>query len=94
MTYMRKIERTARFKRDFKQVQRQYFFDKELFEEILKKLAADIPLGEKYHDHELQGRYKGTRECHLKPDWLLIYEKTDDGLRLIMTRTGTHSDLF
>ena len=91
---MRKIERTAKFKKDYKNIINQKFFDKELFKEIIYKLANDIPLEDKYKDHPLHGEYEGTRECHIKPDWLLIYIKTQDGLTLIMTRTGTHSNLF
>ena len=51
-------------------------------------------LSEKYRDHELSGNYSGCRECHIEPDWLLIYEIHNDKLILILTRTGTHSDLF
>lgn len=91
---MRTIERTTKFKKDFKNVQKQRFFDRELFEEVITKLANDIPLEEKFKDHALEGDYIGTRECHIKPDWLLIYAKDKNGLRLIMMRTGTHSDLF
>lgn len=91
---MRKIEFTTKFKKDFKNIVKQNFFDKELFDSIVYKLANDIPLEEKYKDHPLQGEYEGTRECHIKPDWLLIYVKSQDGLTLVMTRTGTHSTLF
>ena len=91
---MRTIERTTRFKKDFKSVMKQNYFDKDLFESIVYKLANDIPLEEKYKDHNLHGEYEGARECHIKPDWLLVYVKTEDGLTLVMTRTGTHSDLF
>ena len=91
---MRKIERTTRFKRDFKNVSKQSYFDKELFEEIVLQLAQDIPLDEKYRDHGLSGDYAGARECHIKPDWLLIYLIEDDILTLTLTSTGTHADLF
>lgn len=91
---MRKIERTKKFKGDFKSAIKQKFFDKRLFEEIVFNLANDIPLDAQYRDHALHGKYEGTRECHIKPDWLLVYAKTKDGLRLILMRTGTHSDLF
>ncbi|MDY3707167.1 MAG: type II toxin-antitoxin system YafQ family toxin, partial [Treponema berlinense] len=49
---------------------------------------------EKYHDHELEGNWKNHRECHIKPDWLLIYQIKDDVLILELSRTGTHADLF
>ena len=59
---------------------------------VLTKIANDEPLEAKYRDHMLIGQYKGTRECHIEPDWLLIYEATED--EIILVRTGTHSDLF
>ncbi|MFZ2466375.1 MAG: type II toxin-antitoxin system YafQ family toxin, partial [Ruminococcus bromii] len=54
----------------------------------------DEILPDKYRDHLLIGNYKGKHECHLEPDWLLIYEYLDDELILFLTRTGSHSDLF
>ena len=65
-----------------------------LLKEIVGKLANNIPLEEKYKDHELTGNYKGFRECHIQPDWLIIYLIEDDKLTLKLTRNGTHSDLF
>ncbi len=59
---------------------------------VLTKIANDEPLDAKYRDHLLIGQYEGTRECHIEPDWLLIYETTED--EIILVRTGTHSDLF
>lgn len=53
-----------------------------------------IPLEAKYRDHESQGKYKGFRECHIQPDWLLIYLANDDVLELTLVDTGAHSDLF
>ena len=52
------------------------------------------PLDEKYRDHELVGKYKGFRECHVQPDWLLVYLLKEEKLTLTLTRTGSHSDLF
>ena len=49
---------------------------------------------EKFRDHDLTGNYKGCRECHIQPDWLLVYEVNNDELILYLIRTGTHSDLF
>ena len=60
----------------------------------LGKLAAGEPLPEKNRDHQLSGDYAGCRECHITPDWLLIYEVDGDELILYLTRTGSHSDLF
>ena len=58
------------------------------------KLANSEPLPEKNKDHELTGDWVGHRECHIQPDWLLIYRIEDDVLVLTLARTGTHSDLF
>jgi len=60
----------------------------------IKMIAAGETLAESYKDHPLKGKYTGCRECHITPDWLLIYEIADDELILYLTRTGTHSDLF
>lgn len=64
-----------------------------LLEKVIPSLQNNIPLEEKYRDHELRGKYKGFRECHIAPDWLLIYMK-EDVLVLTLIDTGTHSDLF
>ncbi len=63
-------------------------------EEIIQKLARGEQLPEKNKDHSLGGDYIGCRECHITPDWLLIYEINKGELVLYLTRTGTHSDLF
>ncbi len=60
----------------------------------MEKIANDEPLDDKFRDHLLMGNYKGTRECHIEPDFLLIYEKFEDILVLTLIRTGSHSDLF
>lgn len=65
-----------------------------LLKEIIKKLAAGEPLPKRNRDHCLDGDYGGYRECHITPDWLLIYEIDGGTLILYLTRTGTHSDLF
>ena len=62
--------------------------------EIIFKLANDEPLEERYHDHSLEGNWKGHRELHIRPDWILIYQKKYNLLILELSRTGTHSDLF
>jgi mRNA interferase YafQ len=64
----------------------------EEFKEVIRKIAAEEALESKYRDHVLVGQYKGTRECHIEPDWLLIYDVAES--ELILIRTGTHSDLF
>ena len=63
-------------------------------EQVLKLLQAGKPLSPKHCDHELVGNYRGFRECHIAPDWLLIYLIRHDRLVLVCSRTGTHSDLF
>ena len=62
--------------------------------EVVEKLAKQERLEKKYRDHPLSGDYAKFRECHIKPDWLLIYHVDDDELELFLFRTGTHSDLF
>ena len=61
---------------------------------VINQLASGNPLEEKYRDHALTRDYKGFRECHIEPDWLLIYQIIDEELVLILSRTGSHSDLF
>ena len=61
---------------------------------VVNTLAAQQPLDIKYHDHNLTGNYRDFRECHIEPDWLLVYRTDDDQLELFLFRTGTHSDLF
>lgn len=65
-----------------------------LLETVVDKLAAQEPLDEKYRDHLLGGDYNGFRECHITPDWLLIYQIREKEVVLFLSRTGTHSDLF
>ncbi|MCR5790858.1 MAG: type II toxin-antitoxin system YafQ family toxin [Lachnospiraceae bacterium] len=94
---MRKIEPTVKFKKDYKRLKKQPFYDeafKEEFTGVIRKLANDIPLEEKYRDHRLQGQNGNVRECHIAPDWLLVYLKDSEGLKLILLRTGTHSNIF
>ena len=90
------IRFSAKFKKDFKKIKKQpdSGYDEDEFKAILEDLQAGNPLDEKYLDHPLQGEYKGSRECHLKPDLLLIYEIHDDILELLLMRIGSHSELF
>ena len=69
-------------------------YDISLLTDIIKKLADGEPLPEKNRDHSLSGEYVNCRECHITPDWLLVYEIDNGELILYLTRTGTHSDLF
>ena len=87
------VRPTTKFQKDLKRVQRRGY-DISLLTDIIKKLAKGEVLLEKNKDHNLTGNYIGCRECHITPDWLLIYEIYDGDLFLYLTRTGTHSDLF
>ena len=87
------VRPTTKFQRDLKRVQRRGY-DISLLTAVIKKLADGEPLPEKNKDHNLSGDYSGCRECHITPDWLLIYELSDGELILYLTRTGTHSELF
>ena len=90
---MLKIKYHNSFKKDYKRVVKRGY-DIKLIEEIIRKLANGEQLPEKNKDHPLSGDYAGCRECHITPDWLLIYEIDKGQLLLYLTRTGTHSDLF
>ena len=87
------IKLTSKFRKDYKQVKKRGFECK-LLEEVVELLAQGKPLEEKRSDHSLHGSQQGHRECHIQPDWLLIYYISEDVLVLTLTRTGTHSDLF
>ena len=87
------IQTTNKFKKDLRLVQSRGY-KIELLTEVINKLASGESLDEKNKDHDLQGNWVGYRECHIQPDWLLIYKVDNDELILWMTRTGTHSDLF
>ena len=87
------VRPTSRFQKDLKRIARRGY-NTELLTAVIKKLANGEHLAQKYRDHALTGDYAGCRECHITPDWLLIYEISDDTLLLYLTRTETHSDLF
>lgn len=90
---MLNIVPSNRFKRDLKlAIRRGYKI--ELLEVVVNQIAAGKILDEKYRDHLLTGEYGGFRECHITPDWLLIYQVRENELILFLSRTGTHSDLF
>lgn len=90
---MYSIRPTTRFQKDLKRLKKRGF-NISLLTNIIKKLAAGETLPEKNRDHQLSGNYKDCRECHIAPDWLLIYELDGTSLILYLTRTGSHSDLF
>jgi len=88
---MRTTSRTSQFKRDVKRMKQQGK-DMDKLKKVLQALAREERLAPRYRDHVLVGQYKGTRECHIEPDWLLIYELAES--ELVLIRTGSHSDLF
>ncbi|MGD9679309.1 MAG: type II toxin-antitoxin system YafQ family toxin [Vulcanibacillus sp.] len=90
---MLKIRYSSRFKKDFKTIVKRGY-DIKLFKDVLNILVQEKVLPPKYLDHLLAGNYAGHHECHITPDWLLIYKIERDILTLSLTRTGTHSDLF
>ena len=81
------------FKKDFKRIIKRGY-NIRLLEDVIEILASGQVLPEKYKDHNLTGNYYDCRECHITPDWLLIYKINNNELILYLTRTGTHSDLF
>lgn len=87
------IEFTGSFKKDIKRAKKQNKDLDKLFE-VIEIIANGEKLEKKYMDHALKGKYEGSRECHVEPDWLLIYEICDDVLVLMLYRVGSHSDLF
>lgn len=87
------VQFTNQFKKDYKLAKKQNKNLDKLFN-IVDTLANGDTLDAKYKDHELTGNYKGTRECHIEPDWLLIYEIHEDVLILLLSRLGSHSNLF
>ena len=81
------------FKKDFKRIKKRGY-DISRLEKIVELLANEVPLPEQFKDHNLSGNYNGFRACHIAPDWLLIYQVNNNELVLVLSRTGSHSDLF
>ena len=92
----RALEETRQFKRDKKRIKRSGRHDWEKMRGVVRELMNDRPLVPRHRDHELSGDYAGVRECHVEPDWLLIYDKEGplEGGSLKLIRTGSHSELF
>jgi mRNA interferase YafQ len=88
---MKAIFQTSQFKKDFKRIKKR---GKELnkLKEVVSAIANSEALHERYRDHALSGNWSGSRDCHIEPDWILIYRV--DGEFLFLERTGSHSDLF
>lgn len=89
---MRAISRTGQFKRDFKRESKSPRFIQPDFIALITALANDHPLADKYRDHALTGEWKDHRDCHIRPDLVLIYRKLDDD-ELQLVRLGSHSEL-
>ena len=87
------VKFTNQFKKDIKLAKKQNKDLNKLFD-VVNILAEGGILEAKYRDHDLSGEYKGTRECHVEPDWLLVYAIQNDVLVLMLYRLGTHSELF
>lgn len=90
---MLKLVTTAKFRKDYKRIKKRGY-DLSLLEDVLDQLLQEKTLEQKYRDHALIGNYIGFRECHIQPDWLLIYAVSESDLILTASRTGTHSDLY
>ena len=90
---MLKIVASKLFRKDLKLAVKRGL-DVSKLKSVVDLLSHRKPLDERYKDHELSGVFKGFRECHIEPDWLLLYRIDDDILKLFLCRTGTHSDLF
>ena len=87
------IKNTTQFKKDYKLARRRGL-NMDLLKDVVTRLANGEPLDPRHKDHPLSGEWSGHRECHIQPDWLLIYRYENDILVLALTRTGTHSELF
>lgn len=90
---MLELVTTSTFRKDLK-IAKKRGYDLSLIEFVIDELLKENTLASKYKDHALTGNYRGFRECHILPDWLLIYAVDKDKLILTVSRTGTHSDLF
>lgn len=88
---MRKPSYTTQFQRDL-HLQQRRGKDSDKLKQVLTALINEEPLAERHRDHPLKGNFKNRRECHIEPDWLLIYKLDED--KIIFERTGRHSDLF
>ena len=90
---MYEVKLTTAFKKSYKLMQKRGW-NMNALDEVIDILRQGRALDEKYHDHALIGNFYGFRECHIKPDWLLIYLIENDILTLTIVDTGSHSDLF
>ena len=91
---MYKITTTNKYDKDLKRIISQPKLIEEIDVVVSLLSTNDAPLPKKYHDHALKGKYATYRECHIRPDWLLVYKKNKTDLILLLVRTSTHSQLF
>ena len=87
------VQWTTQFKKDYKLAIKRGR-NVEALDGVIRIIASETPLPQEYRDHALSGNFKGFRECHIEPDWLLVYAVSKNVLTLTLFRTGTHSDLF
>ena len=87
------LKQTSQFKKDLRRMVKRGA-DMKLLDEVVSLLLKQEVLPENYKDHPLTGNWSGYRDCHIEPDWILIYRIEEDSLVLLATRTGTHSDIF
>ena len=87
------LKKTSQFKASVKLAKKRGL-NIDLLEDIIEKLRTDTPLEIKHKNHQLSGKFKGIWECHIQPDWLLLYLKEENNLVMTLVDTGTHSDIF
>lgn len=87
------VKHTSAFKKAYKRCIKQHL-DISLLDEVIERLASGAPLDNKYHDHALSGKLAGFSECHIKPDWLLLYRINNNILVLTLIDTGSHAELL
>ena len=87
------VKPTAKFRKEYRLAEKRGR-NMDLLDAVITQLARGETLSSKYKDHALAGSYVGCRECHIQPNWLLIYQIEEDVLVLVLSRTGSHSDLF
>jgi mRNA interferase YafQ len=90
---MYKLKFTTSYKKDYKRIVKRGL-NTFLLDEVIEELRQGKKLDERYHDHALKGKYTGFNECHIQPNWLLVYLIEDDILTLTLSRTGRHNDIF
>ena len=88
-----RIQSTGIFKKDLKRIKKRGY-RMQLLDEVVTLLSEGEKLSAKYKDHTLSGNFADYRECHVTPDWILVYRIEDEYLYLVLSRTGTHSDIF